>query len=170
MRVMSATRAPQESSPVTASSGDLKERICLARDARELLSHVNFVASAIISAGHDDYILSKARIDARDSLLVRAELGESYKDDAVISKADAGRVYDFLVRANYLVQYDARTVGSLAVQEAMKPLADLVSALLAQKPCRIRAARAWWLIPFVLIGTSLVVWGETKTRPGRKSR
>lgn len=144
----------------------LADHICTVEEARELLSLVNFLDSAYTADGTNADLASKALLDAGESLTLRAALGKRYAAGATITLKDATAVAELTRRSVARARIDAGTDGTLTIADAAGPVYTLVGFFLNRAACTGRPAASgrlkWWIIPLVLIGTALVVHGETR--------
>ncbi len=123
-------------------------------DAAYLLQSVSQVA----------HVRRRALAIQRYTAALASTLGQRYAAGHAIAVEDARRVADYVAQTDHTIDLEIDS-GNVTIKASMEPFYTLVRRYLSQSPCaRPKGRFRWWLIPLVLIGTTLIVYGETKEK------
>jgi hypothetical protein len=150
------------------SDTGLLARICTANQARALLEAALPVSAAISTFAKDRVSVGKALAASTAIIETVDHLQKTYPGGGDITSADARRVVSLASSVDQMLEIDEATENNAPVRDAGQRFYDALRLANKSGTCRKRPAERrrfkWWIIPLVLIGTTLVVYSETKGR------
>ena len=150
--------------PGASALSSVADHICTREDALEAIWAIDAASLAIQRAATDHHVYERACEVGISATALRATLVDRYAAAELITTSDAKRIGDLVGRVDFTVQLERDAAGTVAIGSTTAPFYAAMGRLLAGPRCGPRPGGRfkWWLIPLVLIGTGLVVYGETK--------
>jgi hypothetical protein len=148
--------------PGTDNLAGLADRICILEDALNLLEATSDAARTLEDSSKVAHVRQRALDAAQRVATLKGRLLATYQRGQTIRIEEARRVADMVGSVDHTVKYEAGALGTLAIYSEVEPFYRAVGLFLGREVCKRPSRFKWWLIPLVLVGTTLVVYSETK--------